>query len=84
VSERRKGALKAVFSTMTRALWRGEVVEIPGGHIVKAENKRMRREFHRSRNPDTTIKYRFVIMDARPIRIKFIRNRNFRLDVDEE
>ena len=44
--------VNAVFETMTRALNRGEQVEIPGGRIqVKQQNGKPRRELHKFQDP---------------------------------
>ena len=76
-------ALKAVLDTMKRGLCRGEMVEIPGGRIVKAKNNRTRTELHRFRNRHCK-KFSVVVeYGVQPIRIKFIPDRQLRLDSEE-
>jgi nucleoid DNA-binding protein len=64
-------AVKAVFDVMAEGLRRGEVVEIPGGTLSIAKNRRTRSEWKKLRKPDTTPFYKLMTMDARQAVIRF-------------
>lgn len=66
-------AVNAVFERMTRALRRGEIVEIPGGWIqVKWYGGKPRREWHGFRNANTgKLGYRIVTYRGRRRVVKF-------------
>jgi nucleoid DNA-binding protein len=70
-------AVKAVFDVMAEGLRRGEVVEIPGGRIWKADNRRTRREWKKLRKPDTTPFVQLMTMDPGRSVIRFTPDPDF-------
>ena len=66
-------AVNAVFGCMTQALWTGEVVEIPGGSIVKTIRKgKPRQKLQKFRNVNTgKVRYKTVRLPGTHMSVKF-------------